>query len=228
MNCNLFINYYQDKNLDRQRELEICVLSNIYNIALDSVVIMVANKDLEALNLMLNKITCGLENDVVIVNFENRPTYNDYFKLTENYPNDINIISNKDVIMDAISLMNLKEWNWKNYCLSLSRWDFIDSKLNQSEAVHYNQVDSQDTWIMKGAFKQLKDVNFGLGVAGCDNKIALLLSEHYEVINPSLDIKTYHYHLTNVRNYVNVVGHAVDRIKPPYLLLDPINLPNEA
>lgn len=225
MKTNLFINFYQDKNAERQKELVTCVLANIYNKALDTINIIVANKDLIALLTLKNYVDDAFVNKINIIPFELRPTYNHYFKFTEKYPDDINIISNKDIVMDEQSLLKLKQWDWKNYCLALSRWDFVNANMDINQAIHYNHADSQDTWMVKGAFKQCNEVNFGLGVAGCDNKIALLLEQHYIVINPSLSVKTYHYHLTNARNYTNIVGQAIERIQPPYKLVTPTVLP---
>jgi hypothetical protein len=221
MKANLFINYYIDSSRERQDELEVCLLSNIHNGAIDTITILLSDNHLYA----LNELTCRLEvfNQLKIntIIFEGRPTYNDYFKLTEQYPEDINIIANTDMIMDFKSLIRLKSWKWDNTCLALSRWDFTDSKINFKDAVHFNRADSQDVWMIKGAFPQIKGNSFGLGVAGCDNSIAHSLSNHYHIINPSLDIKTYHYHISNVRNYTNTNGIAIERINPPYKLIQP-------
>ena len=88
--------------------------------------------------------------------FEGRPTYNDYFKLTEEHPNGINIISNTDMIMDAPSIKRLKGWEWGNNCLALSRWDFINNDLVYNQTIHFNRADSQDVWMVKGAFPQIE------------------------------------------------------------------------
>lgn len=227
LKANLFINFYQDKNPARQTELNICVASNIYNPELDTINILVSNRDLVELLRFKEAIEQKFQEKINIIPFELRPTYNHYFKFTEQYPNDINIISNKDIIIDENSLKTLKTWDFKNYCLALTRWDFIDNNLDEKQAVFYNHADSQDTWIVKGSFKQLPEANFGLGVAGCDNVIAHKLNQVYTVINPSIEIKTYHYHITNIRNYTNRVGQAIERLQPPYYVIQPTMLPNE-
>ena len=41
-----------------------------------------------------------------------------------------------------------------------------------------------------------------LGVGGCDNKIAYVMKQSdYEVLNPCREIKTYHKHKSNIRNW---------------------------
>ena len=225
MRVNLFINFYQDKDLNRQKELLICVLSNILNSQIDSVHVLVANKDIDEFMIFADKVPKQFQYKITIHPFEKRPTYNDYFKFTESYTEDINIIANKDMIMDTVSVEKLKNFNWKNYCIALSRWDFINHNINSDEAVLFNRADSQDTWILKGSFPQLNNVDFGLGIAGCDNAIAERLSHYFEVINPSIDIKTYHYHISQVRNYLNANNLPKYTVSKPYKLVPPIKLP---
>ena len=82
--------------------------------------------------------------------------------------------------------------------------------------------DSQDTWIFHSKFlpsdKQIIRTNFLLGKAGCDNAIAYLFNDFgFIVFNEPYVIRTYHYHLSQIRNYT-----AIDKINPPYLLIKPI------
>jgi hypothetical protein len=221
MKANLFINYYVDSSKERQEELDVCVIANIENPQIDTLTILLSDKDLISLNDLTKDLDVENQLKIDTIVFEGRPTYNDYFKLTEAYPKDINIIANTDMIMDSLSIKRLKGWEWGNNCLALSRWDFINNTCRYADATLFNRPDSQDVWMKKGAFRQINEVYFGLGVAGCDNSIAHHLSKYYNVINPSLDIKTYHYHLSQVRNYTNVNGIAITRIEPPYQLVTP-------
>lgn len=225
MNVNLFVNFYEDSNKARQRELLICVLANIYIKEIDTVHILVEKKHLDGLFEFLAKVKEECQHKVDVIPFEGRPTYNDYFKFTEKYPKDLNIIANKDMIMDGESLQKLKNWDWTNRCIALSRWDIVDDNLVLEDAVLFDRADSQDTWIVKGAFPQIPTVDFGLGIAGCDNAIADRLSKFYEMVNPSLEIKTYHYHVTEVRNYLTVQKLPKEKVPQPYKLITPTMLP---
>jgi SAM-dependent methyltransferase len=94
----LFYNYYEDKNVDRQREIDFCLQKNISNPLFD----------------------------IIILDSESRPTYNFFFdkinKLAE--PNDISIICNSDIFFDGtIALAKnigpkdvyaLGRWEWKS------------------------------------------------------------------------------------------------------------------
>ena len=107
-------------------------------------------------------------------------------------------------------------------CLALTRWDISDKDDYKNGAVFFDRPDSQDTWIFRGGIPQMAGAEFGLGLCGCDNSIAYMIEQcGYNVINPSRTIKTYHLHLTNVRNYIDVVGQVIERIPPPYKLLHP-------
>ena len=225
MKTNLFINFYVDANAKRHREIVCCLLDNIKNRAIDTISLSVSRECLENLSKVLhgNNLTDEEKTKVSLLVSDKRPTYNDYFELTQQHPDDINIIANTDITMDYLALERLKRWNWRGYCLALSRWDFLNDGMEQHYTRHYDHRDSQDTWILKGAFKSIPEADFCLGKRGCDNRIAYLLSRHYHVINPSIDIKTYHYHITGIRNYCMKTNDDV--VKPPYKLLIPTILP---
>ena len=65
MKINLFVNHYQCEDKDRQKELDFCFKTNTES---------------------------GLFDE--IINFSERPKYNDFFKETQKYPNDINVFTN--------------------------------------------------------------------------------------------------------------------------------------
>jgi hypothetical protein len=146
---------------------------------------------------------------------EGRPTYNDYFRHTRKYPDCINVIANSDIYFDN-SILLLKDINWKaNTCIALSRWDLQDN----GSTIHFERSDSQDVWAFYGGVPKIEGADFTLGIAGCDNVIAYLLNKSgYRIYNPSRDIKTIHYHVSGVRNYIN--GTTIQRLPPPYLTVD--------
>ena len=106
--------------------------------------------------------------------------------------------------------------------MALSRWDI---KTHDFAVVrHFAEKDSQDTWALLGGFPEIPEANFPLGKKGCDNRIAHLLSNHFDVINPSKEIITYHYHISGIRNYAPQ-GTNEDLVAPPYKFLDCDSLP---
>ena len=122
---NLFVNYYNCGDKERQKELDFC---------------------------KKNHKECGFFNE--IINFSERPTYNDFFNATKEYPNDINILTNSDIYFNEtiLEVRKIKQ----NECYALTRWE-IDTdeegkeKIVSFESKHsYNKEakarHSQDVW----------------------------------------------------------------------------------
>lgn len=200
MGINLFQNYYADNNYSRHKEIVYCFQVN-ENIKLHETI------------YNFHRITL-------------RPTFNDFFKLTEKYPNDINIIANSDIYFDADSLYNIQmafvnHKNPEKLCLALTRYDMINNV-----PIFMNRADSQDVWAFNGSVPKIEGADFFVGgVAGCDNRIAKLLEDNgYNVVNPSIDIKTYHLHETGIRNYIDSNGKIKETIPPPYKLVQPCTI----
>ena len=217
MKINLILNYYKDKVEDRNLELLTCFVKNLNNDYINNIVVISTESDYSSLidYLVDNK------NKIIPILTEVRPTYNDYFSITRNFFNDdnnINIISNLDIIIPQETLYSEVSKTINDYidsktCLALSRWDIQEN----NTYVHFDRSDSQDTWIFIGGVPNINGADFTLGKCGCDNKILYLLDESgYFLINPSKTLKTYHLHLTNIRNYA-----LTDRIPLPYKLLLP-------
>jgi hypothetical protein len=227
---NLILNYYNDKNTERNEELKFCILENIKNEYIDNIVVICSEADYNILRTI-----CGSEQKLIPIISESRPTFNDYFRIMSRLfksDDNINIISNLDIIIPPETLSQIDGWDIhktasdyltnKKTCLALTRWDITDPLNHKSGSKLYDTPDSQDTWMFVGGVPNIVGADFTLGLAGCDNKISYLLEQNgYNVLNPSRTLKTYHLHLTNIRNYTNIVGHAIERIPPPHKLLHP-------
>lgn len=138
-------------------------------------------------------------NNFTIYTLEGRPTFNDFFKKINEVTNDhsINIIANSDIYFPEMNYSMFKDLSF-NICYALTRWNVLPDGSEK----FYNSADSQDVWIFRGKVKEV-NADFTQGVAGCDNKIAYLLTQAgYKVLNPSLTIKTFHLHNSGVRNYL--------------------------
>jgi hypothetical protein len=94
---NLYQNFYQDKNAERQKELNFCLEKNLQNSLLN----------------------------VVLIESQKRLSFNDFFKKINQIssPTDINIISNLDIFFDHTIefVLTMKP----NHCYALSRWDLL-------------------------------------------------------------------------------------------------------
>lgn len=219
MRHNLFVNYYIDKNKDRQEELNSCIIKNID--VFDSIIVVSSKKDAD---LLMSKVDKDKKAKVVKVECEVRPSFSDYFVLISvfNAKENLNVIANLDIIFEKEMLIAAEDYVKSEKtlnCLALTRWDIKPS----GEAEFYNHADSQDVWIFQGDVDTIAEADFPLGKPGCDNKIAFLLEKAgYNVLNPSLTIKTFHKHLVEVRNYLNEKGEQFEPgIPPPYKILTP-------
>ena len=192
MKINLFTSYYKDKSVDRQNELDFCIAQN--EMCFTKVILL---EDVDG----------------------RRPTFNDFFNLMEKYPNDINIVSNTDIFFKKEDLDKIVAYlKDSNTCLALTRWEYS----HVEPASLLDRPDSQDCWIFYGRTDFRLKEDFSMGIAGCDNRIAYELQQFgLNVLNPSRSIKSYHYHLTQVRNYIDAEGNVTQRIPPPYSLIPP-------
>lgn len=180
---NLLTSYYKDRNEKRQKEIEFC--------------------------LKFNKESGYFDNVITIDH--RRPTYNDFFEITQKYPDHVNVIANSDIFFDQ-SILQAKTIRVID-CYALSRWDYIRG----GKIRHWARQDSQDVWIIRGKAR-IKSGNFHLGVPGCDNRIAYEFKQSgYRVTNPSNRIKSIHLHLTEIRNY----DQLKDNVPKPYLMVNP-------
>lgn len=207
MKTLLVTTYYNDRVKERDSELLTCIRANLTNKAIDSVVVLVE----EGTVLPFNHPKLIWEWQ------KTRPTYNDFFNTANKYNYGLSIIANTDIYFDEYNLGIIKVAIKENECYALSRWDI---QLG-GDSIHHCSRDSQDVWIFKGKIRNIYG-DFFIGKCACDNRIAHEISEvGYDVINPSKTIKSYHLHITGVRNYRRVEGEVIPK---PYKLIQPTYL----
>lgn len=212
---NLYINYYVDKNPDRQAELDFCLQRNLEHPAIDRIICFVAEQHVQALEEVTD---CNQK--ITFIEYNLRPSYNRFFYCTKLFPvSDYNIIANTDIYFnETLKKIELLQWRSQTrpFALALSRWDMLPQK----RLIYYNHPDSQDVWIFRGRVEPISGAEFTLGRAGCDNKIAYLLEQAgHNVQNPSHEIQAIHLHNTPIRNY-NVAQDHRD-IRPPFKIVHP-------
>jgi len=206
MGVNLFVNWYKSGNYDRDKELLFCLIRNICNEQIDQVILF--GSDLPEINNPKLKLIPT-----------KRLTFQQSFQLMNEYiedDNTISILSNADIYFDY-SLKSLFIRKFHNLVYCLSRYDIINKNL---EARFINRNDSQDSWIFQGKIKNIV-ADFFLGIRGADNRLAHeMKSNGYRVLNPSLSIRSFHYHLSNHRSadyHSNIIPKPYLRIKPTRL-----------
>ncbi len=209
----LYVNYYVDNVPERQKEIETCLASNINNPNIDRVLVLVANSAMPRLLTLIGRS----HPKVVPVVIDHRPTFNDYFRVVNNYccDRDINIVTNSDIYLDQEAVNHLLKADLRNKVFALSRWDVQEDGC----VTDFARNTSQDTWVWQGKLQGV-NADFLLGKLACDNRVAHAFAEAgYALSNPCKTIKTYHLHMSRVRNY-----NEDERLGPPYVLIEPTEL----
>lgn len=134
-------------------------------------------------------------------------------------PGNIVLISNADIYPD--DTIKLVDKMSDNHALALTRWHHLDPN---NEFSWYRIIqDSQDTFVMKTPIRPGNfDYQFG-SIGGSDNKTCYeLYKAGYDVINPSLIIRTHHLHFTGCVSWMDIPKH-----QPPYMFVWPTGSFNE-
>lgn len=148
--------------------------------------------------------------DNVIVLY-GRPTFKEMFERSKDMgPDDINVFCNSDIYFEDVSLLNnIKE----NECYALTRWNKKGDKIE-----FMNRPDSQDSWAFRGPIRDI-NADFTMGLWGCDNRLLHEIQKaKYNVLNPSLSIRTIHLHEVDNRNQERTKDNTVP---PPYKTIQP-------
>lgn len=176
----LCTSYYDTGNEIRQEELDTCREKNILNPHITKI-----------LNLGPQHID---HPKVINIHYE-RPTYENFLTEAAKLKYDYTIIANTDIYFDQ-TINWIKQIDLKNGMVALSRWDVNTEGTPKLFAYEW----SQDVWIFKDLPSGIG--KYALGFPGCDNKFAYEVdSLGMKIYNPAMDIKTYHLHNSNVRNY---------------------------
>jgi hypothetical protein len=191
--------YYSTEGGRRQRELEKCLDINIASPLIDKIFLL--NERVEEFDDVYSKVE-----EIVI---GKRITYEDVFKKIAEFPDDvIAVFANADICIDNASWPDLWSVNLENKFLALLRYDVPESGDIRDAKLFGPRPDSQDTWIVRAVDVKSrgsdiwKNLDFKFGHMGCDNAIAIeMLKQKFLVVNPSLTLKTWHFHSSDVRNY---------------------------
>jgi len=204
---NLLIEYFKTSDYQRHSEYLTCIHENLENEYIDKIYVFISDES--KLNFQSDKLE--------IIQRDERPTYKDLFKFcNENLKDEVCIIANADIILDD-TISNLNKVNLTEIFVALTRWE-VFCEDNEWCIAPFNNSSSQDVWAFQSPIQVTDEMNFHLGKPGCDNKIAKLMSETYDIRNPGLQIVSCHFHMSGYRTYNNN-----DRIPGPYLCLAPNN-----
>ena len=149
------------------------------------------------LEFSLNKLNSLLNVEIIEIKNNDRVKFFEFSKLS--CGDSINVWVNSDCFFDQSSI-NLFENLKKDEVWCISRAEMIDFEINNS--VFVNRPDTQDAWAFYGKCPIPDDeLDFNIGTTGCDNHLMFLFSKYRKIKNPSMDVKLYHIHLSQYRNY---------------------------
>lgn len=222
----LVYQFFIHSNNERYKEIKYCLKRNV-KLNLFKKIILLNERIYTADELGL---TDEEMKNVKQININKRLKYIDVFlQIKRLNINGYIVLCNSDIFFDD-TINNLHK-----SCLSISKsvYTLLRFEYNRHYKLdkcklfkHYRtnkpRNDSQDVWIyhtsqLEITSNLIRNANFMLGMPGCDNKIAFILAIlGYKCINEPYNIKTYHYHSTQIRNY-----KKNDAIPPPYLCVEP-------
>ena len=200
-NICLMTQFYKPENRKRYKEIKRCLIKNIRNELIDSIVLL-TESDLSA--------EWGSEHCKGKVNQEiigKRATYLDFLLYTKNTipKNTIVIFANADIYFTD-TLINILHVDMRDKMYALLRWDEQED-INAEPVLFGPTVKSQDSWIVlsdsiKSRGWDTAVFNYQLGIAGCDNKFATdMMRCRFKIYNPCQSIKSIHVHQSGFRTY---------------------------
>lgn len=206
---NILFQYYNDKNLERQKEIDYCLQRNLDNECVKQII---------NFNEKNTIIPDHFKTNIKYrqVNHDQRLTYSFIFDYCNKYLNgEYCILINADIFLTDINTYLLERYSNAIGCIS--RWEF-DGKSNAVLDPNFKQLlhcHTQDAWVFKGGINVF-DCDFELGKLGCDNAIAHRIKESgYIPINLDLDIKVIHYDLARGKDSTNFMTKHQENTEKP-------------
>ncbi|REJ84536.1 MAG: hypothetical protein DWQ39_02740 [Bacteroidetes bacterium] len=215
----LHVPFFEGNDALRKAEILTCLHENLKCEQIERI-FLYSEHDFSDKVLSLHEMGSG---KLSLIRFSNRPTYRSIIEsINSNKPAkfDISIIANADIFFQDTYLNMIKDVNFDSRALALSRWDLKSADISGADhnAKHFSYEYSQDTWIFKGKIPAM-DCDFPFGIPACDNRMAYEMKRHFtRVDNPSIQIKTFHLHLSNERTYSQAdrLPGNVSPIKPSH------------
>lgn len=206
----LIICLYKIRIEKRLEEIKFTFLNNLNNKFIEKIIVF-----FEEYEIGLKEYEFLINPKTKIIPTKDRQTYNmliDYGK--KNYLNEKIIISNADIMFDGtINRVNEVEFNPKKLIM-LTRWEVmkdVDNKLSFQLVIQKNK---QETWSFDVIiFEPNLDIDvtkFGMikvGISACDSYLLQKFREQkILVVNPCLDIRTFHFHFEEKDRISNLNG----------------------
>jgi hypothetical protein len=186
----LIIQYYKDKNQDRQDEIDACLKYNITNNKIHKIIVLVEEGRCE-----LKDFNKKFKSDKIDARLFPRIKFNNVFEFCKEFlPVDaICGIANNDIIL-------CKNADWatclpnSNCVQTLTRHEIYNQNKAKIDDMAYMKSWCNDLWVFQNPVRELKHIDFQIGDnPGCDNAINHRFSQAgYWCINDAHKFITYH------------------------------------
>ncbi|MBL4708058.1 MAG: hypothetical protein JKY48_06425 [Flavobacteriales bacterium] len=203
MIINLYTTFCWHSSQERNLEYLYCLQQNIQNKHLNNVFVL-SEKEMDL----------SWNSKLSLIRTEHRPTFADLFSMANDiHMSGINIVCNSDIFFTEFYIQRIVSNIKLGEMYALSRWDiFSDGRVR-----HHDNQHSQDSWIYLNRYIDCSNLEFMPGKAGCDNRLAFELRlQNFRLLNPSKRIRSFHYHLSQIRDYKRCPS---DTVAPPYLFI---------
>lgn len=220
-NIYLIFQFFIHSDKYRLAELQYCLNRNI-ELGLFNKIILLNEK-------IYTNDKLGINDDqskcITQININRRIKFNDIFYYTKDLNlNGYIVFCNSDIFFDN-TILNIRKsiLSKQKAFYTLCRYEFsINKQLDECEFYKYAKTGTtQDTWIYHTSQVNsniIKNTNFYFGVPACDHKIAYeLIKNRYTCYNVPLNVKTYHFHSSAIRNYTEK-----ERLDYPWTFVIPI------
>lgn len=210
---------YNEKDLTRIAEYKECLETNLKNEAIEKIHVIYDTSDLALLdkksevltkqelkNANLKLLCYLLEQDISLSYYNyGRPTFKYCLELANTfYPNKKIILTNADIYFDKtleiVSTISLNE-----RILTLTRWNLDQKRLPRLQRTQKGDNFSADAWIFETPMRNIECGTLQIGTLHCEGQFALhAYNAGLSIYNPSLSIKCYHLHLSNIRHWKRI------------------------
>jgi hypothetical protein len=194
----LYTSDYRCPNVKRRREIRSVINCNVRNKYIDKIVILWEHWDKYCDEEEYSYLR---HPKIEVVNWTKRQSYKDFYEHSlQNYPNDIIIVSNSDIIFDhTINRVNELTFN-SRIAYALTRYQFDIPNKDKSIYIQplqgrHDQCWSYDTYIWRHPLDIIPEtIDINVGMAGCDTYLVkkLVIENLIEVKNPMIDIRCWH------------------------------------
>ncbi len=187
----LVTEYFRSNHEARYKEIYETLIENINNENIDLIYVITEKEYDEILDL--TKKYPKLRN---IMN-KDRLTFQKGFEISNMFKNNIVMLSNNDIIFDK----DKKTFDNIRKVLSNNKNVIAATRRKSKTDMTIDTYGSQDVWMFNSPIKIPENSNFFFGKLGCDNRIAFLLHQNYDVKNYPEDIIIIHNHENGIRTY---------------------------